>query len=48
MGRELGLGRRKALALASVVDDVRVTQLVNRTVGVHALLPHDALLPSIP
>ena len=43
MGRELGLERRDALALASVVVDVRVTQLVNGARGVHAVLRHDAL-----
>ena len=43
MGRELGLDRRDALALASLVVDLRVTQLVNETKGVHALLPHGAI-----
>jgi acetamidase/formamidase len=43
MERELGLGRREALALASVVVDLRVTQLVNGARGVHARLAHDAL-----
>ena len=43
MERELGTDRRHALALASVVVDVRVTQLVNGVRGVHAVLPHDAL-----
>ena len=43
MGRELGLERRDALALASVVVDLRVTQLVNGTKGVHAVLEHDAI-----
>lgn len=38
MGRELGLERRDALALASVVVDLRITQLVNGVVGVHAVL----------
>ena len=38
MGRELGLERRDALALASVVVDLRVTQLVNGVLGVHAVL----------
>jgi acetamidase/formamidase len=40
MERELGLERRDALALASVVVDLRVTQLVNGVKGVHAVLPH--------
>ena len=43
MGREHGLERADALALASVVVDLRVTQVVNETQGVHAVLPHDAL-----
>ena len=43
MEREHGLGRREALALASVVVDLRVTQIVNGAKGVHAVLPHDAI-----
>jgi acetamidase/formamidase len=43
MEREHGLVRREALALASVVVDLRVTQLVNGARGVHARLSHDAL-----
>jgi len=43
MGREHGVERREALALASVVVDLRVTQLVNGARGVHARLAHDAL-----
>jgi acetamidase/formamidase len=43
MERELGLERRDALALASVVVDLRVTQMVNGVRGVHALLAHDAI-----
>jgi acetamidase/formamidase len=43
MGRELGLERRDALALASVVVDVRVTQLVNGVRGCHAVLRDDAI-----
>ena len=35
--------RRDALALASVVVDLRITQVVNGVVGVHAVLPHGAL-----
>lgn len=35
----LGLDRRRALALASVAVDLRVTQVVNQVMGVHALLP---------
>ena len=43
MGRERGLGRREALALASVVVDLRVTQMVNGVRGIHAVLSHDAI-----
>ncbi|HEX9379172.1 MAG TPA: acetamidase/formamidase family protein [Gaiellaceae bacterium] len=43
MQRELDLERVDALALASVVVDLRVTQLVNGVKGVHAVLPHDTI-----
>jgi acetamidase/formamidase len=43
MRRELDLERADALALASVVVDLRVTQLVNGVRGVHAVLHHDAI-----
>jgi acetamidase/formamidase len=43
MQRELGLERDDALALASVVVDLRVTQVVNGSLGVHAVLRDDAL-----
>ena len=43
MDRVLGLERRDALALASVVVDLRVTQVVNGVKGVHALLPHGSV-----
>jgi acetamidase/formamidase len=42
MGREHGLEPGEALALASVVVDLRVTQVVNGTLGVHAVLRDDA------
>ena len=35
--------RGQALALASLVVDLRITQIVNGTVGVHAVLPAAAL-----
>jgi acetamidase/formamidase len=38
MQREHGLERPDALALASVVVDLRVTQVVNQVLGVHAVL----------
>jgi acetamidase/formamidase len=42
MAREHGLSGGEALALASVVVDLRVTQVVNGTLGVHAMLRDDA------
>ena len=42
MEREHALARDDALALASVVVDLRVTQVVNGVLGVHALLRDDA------
>ncbi len=42
MGREHGLGESDALGLASIVVDLRVTQVVNGQVGVHAVLRDDA------
>jgi len=42
MGREHHLAAGDALALASVVVDLRVTQIVNGQVGVHAVLRDDA------
>ena len=39
-----GTTRAEALAMASVAVSMRVTQVANRTWGVHALLPHDAIL----
>jgi acetamidase/formamidase len=38
-----GLSRPDALALASLVVDFRITQVVNGVRGVHALLPHGAI-----
>jgi acetamidase/formamidase len=43
LGREHALERADALALASLVVDLRVTQVVNGAKGVHAVLPHDAI-----
>ncbi|KDN21803.1 acetamidase/formamidase family protein [Amycolatopsis rifamycinica] len=37
------LDRPTALALASPVVDLRITQVANETWGVHAVLPHDAI-----
>jgi len=38
MERELGVDRKRALALASVAVDLHVTQVVNDVKGVHAVL----------
>lgn len=38
-----GVSRQRALALCSVAVDLRVTQVVNRVHGVHAVLPPDVL-----
>jgi acetamidase/formamidase len=46
MGREHAFDRREALAVASTVVDLRVTQLVNGVKGVHAMLGHDAIRSS--
>jgi acetamidase/formamidase len=43
MERELELDRGYAMALASVVVDLRVTQIVNGVKGVHAVLRDDAI-----
>ncbi len=43
MQQRFGLRRAEAVALASVVVDVRVTQIVNQVVGAHAVLAHDAV-----
>jgi acetamidase/formamidase len=38
-----GLDKVTALAVASPVVDLRITQVANQTWGVHAVLPHDAI-----
>ncbi|MEZ4672079.1 MAG: acetamidase/formamidase family protein [Anaerolineae bacterium] len=43
MGRLYKLERFDAVALASVVVDLRVTQMVNEVCGVHAVLPHGSI-----
>jgi acetamidase/formamidase len=40
---QTGLSRRAALALATAVVDLRITQRANPLAGVHAVLPHRAL-----
>ena len=42
MRRDLGLSRGDAMVLASVGVDLRITQVVNGTLGVHAVLRDDA------
>lgn len=43
MGELHGLTRHEAFGLASLVVDLRITQIVNEVRGVHALLPHGAI-----
>jgi acetamidase/formamidase len=43
MGEFYQLQPKEALALASLVMDLRITQVVNGVRGVHALLAHDAI-----
>lgn len=44
MGEQYGVTRPQALALASAVVDLHITQIVNgKMFGAHAILPHDAI-----
>ena len=43
MREQYGLPRPEAMAMASLVVELRVTQIVNGVRGVHALLPHGAM-----
>src|SRR5262249_20649859 len=43
MMQRLNVSRKEALALASVGVHLRITQIANRTLGVHALWPDNAL-----
>jgi len=43
MARLYKVERHEALALASMVVDLRITQIANRVFGVHAVLPHGAI-----
>ncbi len=43
MSHRYGLTRHNALGLASVAVDLRITQMVNSTRGVHAILPHEVI-----
>ena len=44
MGEQYNLPRAQALALASLVVDLHVTQIANRVHGVHAILRDSFLL----
>jgi acetamidase/formamidase len=43
MCEQYQFNRKEALALASIVVDLRITQIVNGVWGVHAVLPHGAI-----
>ncbi len=45
LGVQRGFDRRRALALASVAVDLRITQIANQVCGVHAVLADDAIRP---
>lgn len=44
LGEKFGMGRGEALAMSSVAVDLRMTQIVNGVKGVHAVLPHGAIV----
>jgi acetamidase/formamidase len=46
MGEQYQLPRSQALALASLVVDFHVTQIANGVLGIHAILPHEAIRQS--
>ncbi len=43
IGEQHGLSRSEAIGVASACVDLHVTQVVNRVLGVHAILPHGVL-----
>ena len=43
LGALYGLSTQDAVALSSVAVDLRVTQIVNQTLGAHAVLPPGAI-----
>jgi len=43
IGEQYGLPRLAALAMASLVVDLRITQIVNGICGAHAVLPHGVI-----
>jgi acetamidase/formamidase len=42
-----GFERKEALNLCSQTVDLRITQIVNGVLGVHAALPHGAIRPKV-
>jgi acetamidase/formamidase len=46
--RSLGVSRPQAAALSGLIVHLRITQVVNGTVGVHAILPRDSLAGGVP
>jgi acetamidase/formamidase len=44
LAERYGMSRHEALGMASLVVDLRITQIVNEVRGVHALLPHGVLI----
>lgn len=43
MREQYGMDTHQALGMASLVVDLRITQIANGVQGVHAVLPHDAI-----
>gem|GEM_PF-2442796 len=43
IGEQNGLSQLDPLGMASLVVDLRITQIVNGVFGVHAMLPHGAI-----
>lgn len=43
MSELLAINRKEALALSSLLVDLRVTQIVNGVRGVHAILPYEVI-----
>lgn len=43
MGEQYGMDKKHALGMASLVVDLRITQIANGVKGVHAVLPHGAI-----
>jgi len=43
MGEQYQLPRPQALALASLIVNLHVTQIANGVLGIHAILPHEAM-----